>query len=173
MKKRFYQALCLSAAIVVAASGAAQAAVWDFSYSGGGYTASGEFTTGAAGSPYTVTGITGTADGYAITGLSTYAGANELLYYPPSGGYYADFSGISFVNANNVDYNITNYPTGSGNFINVSTLDPGGYGCCTVAVEMTVTPVPELSTWAMMLAGFAALGFAGYRRTKPTAFVRA
>jgi hypothetical protein len=26
--------------------------------------------------------------------------------------------------------------------------------------------VPELSTWAMMLAGFGALGFAGYRRNK-------
>jgi hypothetical protein len=27
------------------------------------------------------------------------------------------------------------------------------------------TPVPELSTWAMMLAGFAGLGFFGYRQT--------
>ena len=26
------------------------------------------------------------------------------------------------------------------------------------------TDVPEVSTWAMMLAGFAGLGFAGYRR---------
>ncbi len=36
----------------------------------------------------------------------------------------------------------------------------------------SISPVPELSTWAMMLAGFAALGFAGYRRTKATAFLR-
>jgi PEP-CTERM motif len=28
--------------------------------------------------------------------------------------------------------------------------------------------VPEASTWAMMLAGFAGLGFAGYRRAPPT-----
>jgi hypothetical protein len=27
-------------------------------------------------------------------------------------------------------------------------------------------PVPELSTWAMMLLGFAGLGYAGYRRAK-------
>lgn len=27
-----------------------------------------------------------------------------------------------------------------------------------------LTPVPEPSTWMMMLAGFAGLGFAGYRR---------
>jgi hypothetical protein len=26
--------------------------------------------------------------------------------------------------------------------------------------------VPEFSTWAMMLLGFAGLGFAGYRRAK-------
>jgi hypothetical protein len=32
-------------------------------------------------------------------------------------------------------------------------------------VTLTVTNVPEPSTWAMMLAGFAALGFVGYRRT--------
>jgi hypothetical protein len=30
----------------------------------------------------------------------------------------------------------------------------------------TPTPVPEASTWAMMLFGFAGLGFLGYRRTR-------
>jgi hypothetical protein len=30
----------------------------------------------------------------------------------------------------------------------------------------TPAPVPESSTWAMMLLGFAGLGFAGYRRAK-------
>jgi hypothetical protein len=29
------------------------------------------------------------------------------------------------------------------------------------------TPVPEPSTWAMMLAGFAGLGFLGYRKVRP------
>jgi PEP-CTERM motif len=42
------------------------------------------------------------------------------------------------------------------------TPDPGGTG------SVTVTPitggVPEPSTWAMMLAGFAGLGFLGYRQ---------
>jgi hypothetical protein len=28
------------------------------------------------------------------------------------------------------------------------------------------TVIPELSTWAMMLVGFAGLGFAGYRRCR-------
>jgi len=35
----------------------------------------------------------------------------------------------------------------------------------TVSV-LTITPVPEPATWAMMLSGFVALGFAGYRKAK-------
>jgi PEP-CTERM motif len=40
----------------------------------------------------------------------------------------------------------------------------------TEALEFSpVTPaVPEPSTWAMMLAGFAGLGFLGYRQTVKT-----
>jgi hypothetical protein len=33
-------------------------------------------------------------------------------------------------------------------------------------VLSTVAPVPELSTWAMMVVGFAGLGFLGYRRSR-------
>jgi len=61
------------------------------------------------------------------------------LYFPPSGRFYADFSGISF-DANGVSYNITYYPTGNSNNLNVSTLDPDGIGTQPVAIEMTVTP---------------------------------
>jgi hypothetical protein len=32
-------------------------------------------------------------------------------------------------------------------------------------ITNTTVAVPEISTWAMMLSGFAAIGFAGYRRT--------
>jgi hypothetical protein len=38
----------------------------------------------------------------------------------------------------------------------------------TVPVALTVG-VPEPSTWAMMLLGFAGLGFAGYRTSRRTA----
>jgi hypothetical protein len=34
--------------------------------------------------------------------------------------------------------------------------------------DMVTSSVPEPSTWAMMLLGFASLGFAGYRRAKKT-----
>jgi hypothetical protein len=32
-----------------------------------------------------------------------------------------------------------------------------------------LSPVPEPSTWALILLGFAGLGFAGYRRNKAAA----
>jgi hypothetical protein len=36
-------------------------------------------------------------------------------------------------------------------------------------VQSQITGVPETSTWAMLLSGFAALAFAGYRRSKSEA----
>src|ERR1035441_640645 len=140
-------------AIVLAAASVSLADTFDFSYTGGGYSASGVFTTGNTGSPYTVTGITGTADGFAITGLSSYASANQWLYMPPTGGYYADFAGISFENANGVDYNITYNPTGNSNFINISTLDPGGYGSYAVPIDMSVSQVPDGGVTLTLLGG--------------------
>jgi hypothetical protein len=38
------------------------------------------------------------------------------------------------------------------------------------AFSLTGTVVPEPSTWAMMLLGFAGLGFLGYRQTRKAKF---
>jgi hypothetical protein len=51
------------------------------------------------------------------------------------------------------------------------TYHGGGYAFGLIPTDGThwqaqITGVPELGTWAMMLVGFAGLGFAGYRRTK-------
>jgi hypothetical protein len=46
-------------------------------------------------------------------------------------------------------------------------------GCASCGAEVanvSLTGVPEVSTWAMMIAGFGALGFVGYRRNKVAAF---
>jgi hypothetical protein len=87
-----------------------------------------------------------------------------------------------------------NYVGGFGNFLNVSFLGTvTGPGFSDVAASMSLAAsqnggpghsiaysisdsatatvasgVPEASTWTMMLAGFAALGFAGYRRKAVT-----
>jgi hypothetical protein len=50
------------------------------------------------------------------------------------------------------------------------TLIPGTYTFtipnATITLEISSSTVPEPSTWALMLSGFAALGFAGYRRLR-------
>jgi len=45
-------------------------------------------------------------------------------------------------------------------------LQYGNLYCCGAVLDFTVSSVPEPSTWAMMLLGFAGLGFAGYRQMK-------
>jgi hypothetical protein len=65
---------------------------------------------------------------------------------------------------------------GGGSFFdifNLSTLDPGtlvagGLNPEDLALGVTVTPVPEPSTWVMMLAGFAGLGYCACRTSRRT-----
>jgi len=118
----------------------AHALVFDFSYSGGsGKTAvsgSGEFITGSTGSPYTVTSVTGIANGIAITGLSLYASADNLLY--GLGSHYVDFSGISFSTSNGDAWGIgwTGYNYGIAELFN----DKFGYCCGVNPINFTVSP---------------------------------
>jgi hypothetical protein len=44
----------------------------------------------------------------------------------------------------------------------------GGTNPEDLVLSVTTTPVPEASTWAMMLIGFAGLGFAGWRAQQST-----
>jgi len=46
----------------------------------------------------------------------------------------------------------------------------GAYGADVVVDNFSVTAVPEASTWAMMLLGFAGVGFVAYRRKSQPAF---
>jgi hypothetical protein len=51
--------------------------------------------------------------------------------------------------------------------------DDGYSGATDANPSGYVVPVPEASTWAMMLVGFAGLGFAGYRRTRKAVSIAA
>ena len=51
----------------------------------------------------------------------------------------------------------------TGNVVTTSDL---GIALFTVNAGGSITAVPEPSTWAMMLVGFAGLGYAGYRQTR-------
>jgi hypothetical protein len=57
------------------------------------------------------------------------------------------------------------FVAGPSNTLSFSSEDVNSpYG--PVVAEIAITSVPEASTWAMMLAGFAGLGFAGYRKAR-------
>ena len=55
-------------------------------------------------------------------------------------------------------------------YLSSADIDPTMVNGWTQALEFTpqTAAVPELSTWAMMLAGFVGLGFLGYRKTVKT-----
>jgi hypothetical protein len=108
--------------------------------------------------------ITGVVNGSQITGTSTFEGADNLLF--TNGFAFVSLSGVSFVTAAGQSVNIFTFdgqgtpPT--GNAYGELTSNPGGFGVGT----FTLTAVPESSTWALMLIGFAALGVAGYRASR-------
>jgi PEP-CTERM motif len=110
---------------------------------------SGEFDGTSAGFPGHVyqivdVGLSGTAS---ASDVNAYEGASPLE--------------ISYSYSTGTNYSVT--PS--------DTLIAGGYtqGSANFSVVYTYTPtapVPEPSTWAMMLVGFAGLGFAGYRTSR-------
>jgi hypothetical protein len=162
----------LAGAVLLGAS-ASKAGVFDFSYvdsatDGTLISAAGVITTSATevGGYYTITDITGERNGFVITALLPVGGyaANDNLFSPTPT--YFTFGGVSFSAADGYLYNLAN------NGVNVYTDDssqtnPVGYP--QTPVNVTITAVPEISTWAMMIVGFAGLGLAAYRRTKKSA----
>jgi hypothetical protein len=166
----------LTAAVLIAgllplagASESASAKVFDWSITGpapdlGGvpFPGSGTISATLTSSPgvYDIDTITGTVNGSDITGTSTFRGADNELF--TNGFAFVSTVGISFETAAGQSVNIFSFfgqgtpPTGNayGEF-----ASPGGFGVGT----FTLTAVPEASTWAMMVIGFAGLGVAGYR----------
>ena len=159
-----------AAAVALAFAGTAQATTYDFSYFGStdaSINGSGEFFTGSPTSPYLLTGITGNVNGSGgITGLSSYAGADNLLYFPASPGY-VDFSGISFSTSTGPSWNLY---YDNGTFALRSDLNPGGNASSESPINLTVTAaIPEPETYAMMLAGLGLMGFVIRRRKQKVA----
>jgi hypothetical protein len=154
------KSVLLAGAIFGLASAAADTAsskVFDFSYNGGGVSGAGVITTGNLGAPYTITNISGTANGDSITGLSIYASADNLLYY--QGQPYVDFSGLSFstgVGPSEIDWGLG--WTGSAYGIVNSSTDPGGACCGVSPIQFSVAAVPEPSLWATLLLGIGVVG---------------
>jgi hypothetical protein len=167
----------------------AKAAIYDFTFTGADYSLTGQLTTDTLNNVLSVTGniigttpLTAGTDG-AITGLINDPGNNvppmEGSYTAPSGhiwfyndvlfpsgtGPFVDGSGILFSFG---DGNIGNlYAEGDTYYLSVdlpySLYVPGD------ALTGGITAaIPEPSTWAMMIFGFAGIGAIAYRRRNKT-----
>jgi len=122
-----------------------------------------------------ISGLVTGPSGGTITGLITnptqpdYYDNGSWIYdnvvYPSAPS--VDYWGLLF-SAGGYDYNI--FTSSSMGYL--STNNPGGVfnpGEVVLSGSLlsgSIAAVPEASTWAMMLVGFAALGFAGYRSSR-------
>ncbi len=147
----------------IAGAGAAHAEAWTIDYTTvGGDSAmidlitDNTLTNGA----YAVTGISGERDGFTITGLSSYAGSDQMLSATDP---YFDFAGISFTttqtdpSGNPLAYNLF---TDNGYFEVASAVDSIGYPNNGVAFApgFSVTDVPEPISITLLSIGMIGIG---------------
>jgi len=169
----------LAAAVLAMAlaAGSADAAVYDFSFIGQtNFDVTGRFTTDASNNITSASGTVTSAGPYAsgaftFTGPGAGAGGSEdwsNTYNSTSQIFTGNGLGIvisgqfaSLYNGVSAGYSLCTGTCLSVQYAPGALWNPGDLG------KLTVTGVPEFSTWAMMLAGFAGLGFVGYRRQKP------
>lgn len=119
--------------------------------------------------------ITGTRNGIAITGLTGYAGDDNLVYNPAP---FLDYPGLAFTDANGFAYNVfydtnTTDPYNCG-FVGYCEIGPGTPGTSGLgpprdpvsSIDFTLTQVPEPGSLALL--GTSVLGLAGFvgRRVK-------
>jgi hypothetical protein len=113
-------------------------------------------------SSWTVDAVIGEVGGLTISGVTNYAFSDNLVY--PAGLTKTSTGGFAFVTDSGVDVDIFSFfaqgSVPSGNAYGEETSIGFGVG------TLTMTPVPEPSTWAMMTLGFAGLGLLAYRRAK-------
>jgi hypothetical protein len=114
----------------------------------------------------------------AALGVTTSASAGTIDISPAFPGTVT--GSYTFTEAGSEDFNFTivspydyQFTLTAGAFSTTSSGGAGKYSVLvtasrpgTVDYSLVTTGVPEVSTWAMMLLGFAGLGWAGYRRSR-------
>ena len=158
-----YLALVGAAAGVLAAT-SANATAFFIDYTGTS-AANGTFTVHLTGDETNgvINSITGTRNGIAVTGLSSYAGADQHIIgtFP-----YVDFAGVSYSVFGGPNYNL--YLDSSGLFELNSADNAGGFASADAPIASITASVPEPATWGLMILGFGMIGFAARARRRQT-----
>jgi len=188
---RRYGLWATAAAMFFSYATLANADILDWSYTGPGINnGSGTMnaTFDSVNNDYIINTISGTANGQTISGLSTYDFPDNIVFPPAPPNIGVDSTGFSFTVADGTAYNLYEddglYTPGppygcQAVYCLLGPGDPvtGGAGDPFVALDnFTVsveTAVPEPSTWAMMILGFAGVGFLAYRRKSKPALMAA
>lgn len=176
-------AMAIAAVAALLALPAQASTFFDFSYSGAGVSGSGVFTANGSAGNYSLTDVSGIANGLNITGFSSWANSDNLLLFPSALA--VDEGGISIATSGDT-YNI--YSLNGNYYITSVNLfgDTNGVGIVggTFGTQLTslsfsptdspsdppsldppsATPLP--STWTMLMAGCFGLGFLVYRGSK-------
>jgi hypothetical protein len=166
--KKYQGFLAAAIASLTFATAAHANTMWDFSYSGGGVSASGSFETiGNGSTPSEVTAITGTySDGFitdgVIDGVVALGTDSGRFNYDNDFGGTPVFSNPGLLFDVNGTQHVNIYSAGT-DFYNV-TYENGGTPNTLVTLE--VTAVPEPTSMALLLAGLGALGIASRRRNR-------
>jgi PEP-CTERM motif-containing protein len=151
-------------AIPTSVGARATAGTYNFNVGDGSVFVDGMITTDSNGHATAISGLVNGTD--AITGLSTYAAADNDLY---ATGAWVTFQGVSFSTTSLGDFNF--YNSGLGYYGLLSSITAiNGYPDG-VIFTAHVAPVPEPGTWAMMLFGFAAAGLAVRRQRRTIKYI--
>jgi hypothetical protein len=124
--------------------------------------------TGLTGSPAPISFGSGLTDNVLTNGWKVV----ESVYVNPNNAKFATVDLIAqetFTSVNAVGFNIPNSLTVTGTYSITelfSITAPAQSKGLSSSTENVFAAVPETSTWAMMLAGFAGLGFVGYSRNR-------
>jgi hypothetical protein len=165
------KSLIAAAVLIITASATANATIYDFTLDSSAYDVTGQITTSGS----LVTLITGNITGdltASITGPDTsnpggFTSDNMFSTTTPfvsSAGVLFDAGGFVFnvysaANGPTFDYFISSNQFGT-DFNNQPLFNPGSL----ITGGTIAEAVPEPSTWAMMILGFAGIGFMTYRR---------
>jgi hypothetical protein len=167
--------LGLAIALTMTLPGAASAAVYTFSFTpsqqliGGPVSGSGTFTTSDTSmqvggqTAFEILSISGTVNGFQILAPTNASGYGN---YFTTGASFLDGTGVTFFTAGSNGQNkVTFFNQSSNGLYRVNTFSPGASEFVNASSTL-VAGVPEPSTWAMMILGFASIGLLYCRRNQ-------